>query len=73
MKSAILLVLLLELWPLIGPLSVLVIGCGKAGLTTIATVQKYFRGTKIYGIDVNDRNLEAAAKLLKDTEGVVSK
>lgn len=51
----------------------LVIGCGKAGLTTIATVQKYFKGARIYAIDVSDRNIEAATRMLKGTEGVVSK
>lgn len=40
----------------------LVIGCGNAGMTAMATIKKYSPTTKIFGIDVDDRNFSKIRK-----------
>jgi len=46
------------------PLTLFIIGCGKAGITCIVAAKKYFKGVKIMGIDVNEHNLSEAKKFI---------
>lgn len=50
---------------------VLVIGCGNAGITSMATIKKYSPGTNIYGIDVDDKNFSKIKKFFTNNLGKI--